>query len=104
MRDPAMAPRPWIIQAGLTTAPPASSRRVVWASASDAAPADLLPAGARAGEAWRFPAAAGEALAQLDPREEFTIEFVFRDDSVARARFEAGDFVAARAFLAMGAL
>ena len=104
MRDPAMAPRPWIFQGDLRAAPPASSRRIVWASQSGPAPDDLLPQGGRSGEAWRFPAAAGEALARLDPREAFTIEFVFRDDSVARARFEAGDFVAARAFLALGAL
>ena len=63
---------------------------------------DLLASGARAGEVWRFPDSAVEALAALDPREPFLIEFLFRDDSVATARFEAGDFAAARAFLAMG--
>lgn len=32
------------------------------------------------------------------------IEFLFRDDSVARARFEVGDLAAGRAFTAMGSL
>ena len=45
-----------------------------------------------------------EALAALDPREPFALEFLFRDGSVARARFEAGDFAAGQAFLAMGAV
>ena len=47
---------------------------------------------------------AAEALAALDPREPFALEFLFRDGSVARARFEAGDFAAGQAFLAMGAV
>ena len=51
-----------------------------------------------------FPVAAANALAGLDPREPFVIEFLFRDDSVARATFEAGDFAAARAFIGMGSL
>ena len=46
--------------------------------------------------------AAADALSGLDPREVFTVEFVFRDGSVARTVFEAGDFAAGRAFLAMG--
>ena len=45
-----------------------------------------------------------DALAALDPREPFALEFLFRDGSVARARFEAGDFAAGQAFLAMGAV
>ena len=66
--------------------------------------ADLLPEGRRQGEIWRFPNAAGEAIAGLDPRERFTVEFLFRDDSVMRVHFEAGDFAAARAFLSLGPL
>ena len=64
----------------------------------------LLAEGRRAGEAWRFPAATATALERLDPRETFAIEFHFRDGSVATAKFEAGDFTAGRAFLAMGML
>lgn len=99
MRDAARSPRPWLAGDGL---PPEAARRAVFAAGSDLAPRDLLASGARAGEVWRFPDSAVEALAALDPREPFLIEFLFRDDSVATARFEAGDFAAARAFLAMG--
>lgn len=99
MRDAARSPRPWLAGDGL---PPEAARRAVFAAGSGLAPRDLLASGARAGEVWRFPDSAAEALAALDPREPFLIEFLFRDDSVATARFEAGDFAAARAFLAMG--
>jgi len=50
------------------------------------------------------PAMSAAALERLDPRETFAIEFHFRDGSVATAKFEAGDFAAGRAFLAMGIL
>lgn len=99
MRDTARSPRPWLGAEGL---PPDAARLAVFAAGSGLAPRDLLASGARAGEVWRFPDSAAEALAALDPREPFLIEFLFRDDSVATARFEAGDFAAARAFLAMG--
>lgn len=99
MRDAARSPRPWLAGDGL---PPDAARLAVFAAGSDLAPRDLLISGGRAGEVWRFPDSAAEALATLDPREPFLIEFLFRDDSVATARFEAGDFAAARAFLAMG--
>ena len=98
MRDPSVAARPWL--SGAT--PPAAQSRVVWASASAAAEPGLLAAGRSEGQAWTFPAGAADALARLDPRERFAVEFLFRDGSVARASFEAGDFPAARAFLAMG--
>lgn len=101
MRDPAKAQRPWLAGDGL---PPPATRRAVFAARWETAPHSLLTTGARRGEAWVFPAETGEALARLDPREPFLIEFLFRDDSVATARFEAGDFAAARAFLAMGPL
>jgi len=99
MRDASRSPRPWLGADGLL---PEAAHRAVFAAGSDIAPRDLLASGARAGEVWRFPDSAAEALAALDPREPFLIEFLFRDDSVATARFEAGDFAAARAFLAMG--
>lgn len=100
-RDEARAPRAWVSGAGL---PPASTRASVWAAGVSAADPILLPEGRRAGEAWRFPASAADRLARLDPRETFLVEFHFRDGSVATARFEAGDFAAGRAFMAMGAL
>ena len=101
MRDREMTPRVWLTGGAL---PPESVRRVFLAGWSHAAAPGLLTEEARQGEAWIFPAEAADALAQLDPRETFVIEFLFRDDSVAEARFEAGDFAAGRAFLAMGAI
>lgn len=116
MRDAARTPRPWLAGKGLAGEglpgerpigeglPPEAARRAVFAARSEAAPRSLLADSARRGEAWIFPAEAVQALATLDPREPFLIEFLFRDNSVATARFEAGDFAAARAFLAMGPL
>lgn len=100
-RDDASAPRAWLAGEGLA---PASWRASVWATGVSAADPALLAEGRRSGEAWRFPASAADRLARLDPRETFLVEFHFRDGSVAAARFEAGDFAAGRAFMAMGAL
>ena len=101
LRDPARSPRAWLAGGGLA---PASSRTSVWATGVSVADPALLAEGRGAGDAWRFPAAAAERLERLDPRETFLVEFHFRDGSVASARFEAGDFAAGRAFMAMGAL
>jgi hypothetical protein len=52
--------------------------------------------------AWRFPAAAAQALADLDPREAVQVEFLFNGpngDVVRTAYVEVGDFAAGRAFL-----
>jgi len=98
LRDASVAPRPWLARA----LPPQAQRRAVWASSVAAAESELLPSGRDAGQAWRFPAVAAEAIGRLDPREAVAVEFVFRDGSVARSIFEAGDFAAGRAFLAMG--
>lgn len=99
LRDAGAAPRAWLAGDGLA---PIGQRRVFMARSFAGAEPSLLAAGRTAGEAWTFPDAALDALARLDPRESFVIEFLFRDDSTARARFEAGDFAAARAFLALG--
>lgn len=99
-RDDARVPRAWLSGGGLA---PASSRASVWATGVSAADPGLLAEGRRSGDAWRFPASAADRLARLDPRETFLVEFHFRDGSVAAARFEAGDFAAGRAFMAMGA-
>ncbi|WP_296166510.1 hypothetical protein [uncultured Brevundimonas sp.] len=101
MRDAALLPRPWLLN---DTLPPASVRTSLWATGVAPADQGLLTAERRSGEAWRFPAHTTSALAALDPREPFLVEFHFRDGSVATARFTAGDFSAGRAFLAMGAL
>lgn len=102
MRDPGKSPRAWL--GGADVLPPAALQQVIWSSGTGAADTGLLSAGKTEGQAWRFPAAAAAALDQLDPREPFAIEFVFRDESVARAVFEVGDFSAGQAFLELGAL
>lgn len=101
LRDPARVPRAWLSGDGLA---PASARISLWATGVGAADPALLAEGRRAGEAWRFPDSSAAALERLDPRETFAVEFHFRDGSVATAKFEAGDFAAGRAFLAMGRL
>jgi hypothetical protein len=101
LRDPVRVSRPWLAGDGLV---PVSGRASLWATGVAPADVSLLAEGRRAGEAWRFPAATATALERLDPRETFAIEFHFRDGSVATAKFEAGDFTAGRAFLAMGTL
>ena len=101
LRDPIRVPRPWLAGDGLV---PVSARASLWATGVSPADQTLLAEGQRAGEAWRFSAATAAALERLDPRETFAIEFHFRDGSVATAKFEAGDFAAGRAFLAMGML
>ena len=101
LRDPVRVSRPWLAGDGLV---PVSARASLWATGVSAADPTLLAEERRTGEAWRFPAATATALERLDPRETFAIEFHFRDGSVATAKFEAGDFTAGRAFLAMGML
>lgn len=102
MRDPALAARPWLTANGRAALPPVNLRQQVWSAGTTAAPAGLLAIGRTQGEVWTFPAYGGDRLARLDPREPFLIEFLFRDGSVATATFEAGDFAAARAFVALG--
>ena len=65
-RDEARAPRAWVSGDGLA---PASTRASVWATGVSAADSALLAEGRRAGEAWRFPAAAADRLAGLDADE-----------------------------------
>lgn len=81
---------------------PRNASLVFNAETREEAPPTLLPTGAKTGLAFRFPAAAADAMAQLDPREAVTIEFAFagRGDEVTRkAYIEIGDFAAGRAFL-----
>ncbi|NEX94042.1 hypothetical protein G3573_14790, partial [Caulobacter sp. 17J65-9] len=103
LRDAARTSRPWLPDARAGETPPRQIARVELAQAKSAA-STTLAAGARDALAFRFPADTAQALAGLDPREQFAVEFVMPDDSVRTARFEVGDFAAGRAFLAMGSL
>ena len=102
MRDSTVVPRPLIGRGSVADVPPPSGRKQVFAARQAEAPKSLLAADRKQGEAWTFDAAALSALEQLDPRETFWIEFLFRDDTVARAQMEVGDLTAARTFLSMG--
>jgi len=102
MRDPALAPRPWLTAPGSAVLPPETARKEIWSAGTAPAAATLLAADRRQGEIWRFPQTGSDALAALDPREPFLVQFLFRDGSVATTTFEAGDFAAARAFVALG--
>lgn len=83
--------------------PPGAATTAFTALARDAAPRDLLSGDLKSGWSFRFPLAASEALAQLDPREAAAVEFLFAGrnggDTVRRAYVEVGDFAAGRAFL-----
>jgi len=79
--------------------PPPGATRSFLAEARAPAEEELLPKGARGGWAFRFPQAAAQALADLDPREAIAVEFVFAGEKVRTAYVEVGDFAAGRAFL-----
>lgn len=86
--------------------PPPTARNTYSAEARSPAGLDLLPKGYKSGWAFRFPAAAAHALAELDPREAVAIEFLFAGpdgEVVRRAYIEVGDFAAGRAFLQVAA-
>lgn len=110
MRDRDLAPEPFLNMIRshggplplAARMPPRSAVAVVLAEARGAAEPTLAPPGARSAIAFRFPKAAAEALAGLDPREAVAVDFVFpgaRGDQVRTAYFEVGDFAAGRAFL-----
>jgi len=69
------------------------------AEARSVAGRDLLPKDMAGGWAFRFPAAAARALAELDPREAVAVDFFFPGDQTRRIYVEVGDFAAGRAFL-----
>jgi hypothetical protein len=114
LRDEARAPEPFlnIIRASNSgrmpldaRMPPPSATRAFFADFRGGADASLLPRGASAGTAFRFPTAAVDALARLDPREAAAVEFLFASpgggpDIIRTAYVEVGDFSAGRAFLA----
>jgi hypothetical protein len=79
--------------------PPPLAQKAYAAAARAPAGPDLLPKGAAFGWAFRFPDAASQELAGLDPRESVAVDFLFAGDLTRRAYIEVGDFAAGRAFL-----
>jgi len=79
--------------------PPASATRSYIAEARSGAEDELLPKGHASGWAFRFPANAVQAMAELDPREAVRVEFLMPGERVRVAYVEVGDFAAGRAFL-----
>jgi hypothetical protein len=79
--------------------PPAAATRSYIAEARSGAEDELLPKGHASGWAFRFPAHAVQALAELDPREAVRVEFMMPGERVRVAYVEVGDFAAGRAFL-----
>ena len=113
LRDRSRAPRPYLDRRMADAsghlplparAPPRFATQVFNAEARSIAGRDLRPRDTAGGWAFRFPAAATDALTRLDPRESVAVEFVFAGetgDIVRTAYIEVGDFAAGRAFLAM---
>jgi hypothetical protein len=110
LRDPARAPDAYLDRRAAPSGrlplparlPPASATQAFNAQARVDAPRELLESGQRSGVMFRFPIAAADALAALDPRESVAVDFLFagrNGDSVRRAYLEVGDFAAGRAFL-----
>jgi hypothetical protein len=104
LRDTGRTSGPYLALAGkgaplFRKLPPRAATRAFMAEARDAVGPELAPKGARGGAAFRFPVAAAQALAELDPREAVAVEFLFAGDQVRTAYVEVGDFAAARAFL-----
>ncbi|HEY2357703.1 MAG TPA: hypothetical protein VGH86_09655 [Phenylobacterium sp.] len=111
LRDQARSPQPYLdrYSGGSTSRlplarrlPPRSALKAYGAAARSQADDELLPKGAESGWAFRFPDAAAQDLARLDPREAVAVEFLFPGDVMRRAYVEVGDFAAGRAFLQVG--
>ena len=112
VRDTTRAPEPYLQAVSVSAwsrlplaerAPPRSATLAYTAEARTTADKTLLPRGSTTGVAFRFPPAAAQALAGLDPREAVSLVFLIQDSSGARARrayVEVGDFAAGQAFLA----
>lgn len=101
LRDPARAPTAWLAREGMSEMPPVSASRVFMAGRGRQAPETLTPTG---GKLFRFATSAADAIGELDPRERFAVELVRADGQMRTITLGAGDFAAARAFLAMGTL
>lgn len=113
LRDTSRAPRPYLDRRGRSGILPLASR-VTPRAMTDTYLAEarfepdplLIDATLKGAVGYRFPAAAAQALAGLDPREAIEVEFVFSGstksggrDTIRRAYIEVGDFAAGRAFL-----
>jgi hypothetical protein len=95
VRDPLRSDQPYLT--GRLTSAPRSMSQVFLASGRGPAPGG--------GVAFRFSDAAAAALAELDPRELVTVEFVYparSGDRVVEAVVEVGDFAPAASFIRMG--
>lgn len=101
VRDPTRAPTAWLARAGMAETPPMSASLVFMAGRARAAPETLSETG---GKLFRFATAAADAIGVLDPRERFELELERADGQTQIVTLGAGDFAAARAFLAMGTL
>lgn len=101
MRDPRLAPQPYLNGSTLPRRLPPRALRGFMAEARSPAGRDLRPEGVKSGWAFRFPAEAAAQMARLDPREAVAVEFLLPGDRVRRAYVEVGDFAAGRAFLAV---
>ena len=106
LRDGTRTLGPYLVSGGKAVAlsrklPPRSATRAYLAEARSSAGPDLLPRDLTTGWAFRFPAPAAQALAELDPREAVAVEFLFSGERVRTAYIEVGDFAAGRAFLQM---
>jgi hypothetical protein len=113
IRDQALAPQPYFdTRRGPVTTLPLAARVAprnltrTWLAEDRSTPDPLLvssngQASAVGFIAWRFPAAAAAALAELDPREAVQVEFMFNTaggGTVRTAYIEVGDFAAGQAF------
>lgn len=113
MRDPARLGRAFIDTRGVAPGakPPLTARLAprnmslaYTASSRATAPLGLIPRGEKSAVSFGFPDSAAAMLANLDPREAVTVEFVFSGrsgDIVRTALVEVGDFAAGRAFLSV---
>ena len=101
VRDLSRAGTAWVAREGMVETPPLSASRVFLAGRGRAVPETLSADG---GKLFRFSTAAADAIAALDPRERFAVELVRPDGEIRTVTLGAGDFAAARAFLAMGTL
>jgi hypothetical protein len=103
-RDRARAPLPWVGAPNDRPLPPRMASKALLAQASAPCEPQLSPDTYLDARAFRFPLAAVDEIAALDPRERFAVEFLLRDGRVLAARFEVGDLTAGRAFLRLGPL
>ena len=102
-RDSSRTHSAWIGAPKNRPLPPRWASQMVLAEAVDDA-GRLTPSGRDKALAFRFPASSLDALAALDPRESFAVEFLFSGDRVRSATFEVGDIAAGKAFLKLGTL